>query len=103
MATLGLVAVPKEIRSDSELSFGGVSITQVIGDGGRSWEMWSMSSVGLKLKRQDASSLDMERGAVGVVDFAGVGGASTVVEIVRKFPKGILAALTVQLWQILWH
>ena len=37
--TLGLVEVPKEMRGDSELSFGGVSMTGAIGDGGQSWEM----------------------------------------------------------------
>ena len=39
MVTLGLVVVPKETRGDLELSFGGVSITGAIGDGGQSWEM----------------------------------------------------------------
>ena len=60
IATLGLVVVPKETKGDSELSLGRVLITGAIGDRGWSWEMWSMSGVGLGLERQDASSLDME-------------------------------------------
>ena len=37
-----------------------------------------MRGVGLGLERQDASGLDIEQGAVRVVDFTGVGGASAV-------------------------
>ena len=43
-----------------------------------------MSDVGLGLEIQDASGLDIERYTVGVVDLAGVGGASAV----QKFPNG---------------
>ena len=46
-----------------------------------------MSGVGLGLESQDARVLDIERGMVGVVDLAGVGGASAVAKIVSKFSK----------------
>ena len=46
----------------------------------------------------------MERGMVRVVDFVGVGGALAVAKTVSKFPKKrILAALTAQQQQELWH
>ena len=83
----GLVEVPKEMRGDSDLSFGGVSMTGAIGEGGHSWEIRSMRGVGLGLEIQDVSGLDIERGVVGVVDFAGVGGALAVTKIVSKFSK----------------
>ena len=44
-----------------------------------------MSGVGLGLEIWDVSGLDIEQGAVGVVDLAGVGGASAV----QKFPNGL--------------
>ena len=59
-ATSGLVEVPRETRGDSRLSFGGVSIVGAIGEGGWSWEIWSMRGVGLGLESQDASGLDIE-------------------------------------------
>ena len=46
-----------------------------------------MRGVGLGLEIQDVSGLDIERGVVGVVDFAGVGGALAVTKIVSKFSK----------------
>ena len=49
-AISGLVDVPKETRGDSRLSFGGVSIVGAIGEGGWSWEIRSISSVGLGLE-----------------------------------------------------
>ena len=86
-ATSGLVEVPRDTRGDSELSFGGVSITGAIGEGGRSWEIQLMRGVGLGLEIQDMSGLDIEWGAVGVVNFTGVGGALAVVKIVSKCPE----------------
>ena len=62
-------------------------MTGAIGDGGQSWEMRSMRGLGLGLEIQDVSSLDIEWGAVRVVDFMGVGGASAVAKVVRNFPK----------------
>ena len=86
-AISGLVDVPRETRGDSDLSLGGVSITGAIGEGGWSCEIRSISGVGLGLESRDARVFDMERGAVGVVDLAGVGGASAVAKIVSKISK----------------
>ena len=82
-----LVEVPRETRGDSRLSFGGVSMAGAIGEGGWSWEIQSMSSVGLGLESRDTRVLDIERGAVGVDNLAGVGGASAVTKIVSKISK----------------
>ena len=86
-AISGLVDVPNETRGDSDLSFGGVSIAGAIGEGGWSWEIRSISSVGLGLESRDTRVFDMERGAVRVVDLAGVGGASAVAKKVSKISK----------------
>ena len=51
--------------------------------------MWSMSGVGLGLERQDTSSLDMEQGAVEVVDFVGVGGALAGQKVLENFLRKI--------------
>ena len=58
-----------------------------IGEGGQSWEIRLVRGVGLGLEIRDTSGLDIERGVVGVVNFTGVGGASAVAKIVRKFSK----------------
>ena len=50
IVTLGLVEVPREMSGDSEFSFGRVSMTGAIGEGGQSWEMQSMRGVGLGLE-----------------------------------------------------
>ena len=84
-AISGLVDIPKETRGDSRLSFGRVSIMGAISEGGWSCEICSISGVGLGLESQDARVFDMERGAVGVVNLAGVRGASAVAKIVSKF------------------
>jgi hypothetical protein len=63
----GLVQVPRDTRGESEGSFGGVSIVGAIGDGGCSWEIRSMRGVDFGLERREASGLDMDLGAVGVV------------------------------------
>jgi hypothetical protein len=67
----GLVEVPRETSGDLEGSLGRVSIMGAIGKGSRSWDMHSRSGVGLGLETHDASSLDMERGVVGVVGCCG--------------------------------
>jgi hypothetical protein len=71
--TSGDVEVPRETRGDSELSLGGVSMVGAIGEGGRSWDIRSMSGVVLGLERREASGLDIERGAVGGVAVAELG------------------------------
>ena len=86
-AISGLVEVPNETRGDSDLSFGAVSIMGAIGEGGWSCKIHLISHVGLGLESRDARVFDMERGAVGVVDLAGVGGASAVAKIISKISK----------------